>query len=318
MRLPEALQAAIEEETARVDPRALSRAASDISQRYRAGKFGGALSNAAERAAYLATRMPATYAATARVLRELVLRVHTPIHSLLDLGAGPGTAMWAATEVLPHIEKFTAVERDASLIEIGERMAASSSAALQHATWMPGDLSNLPQVPRHDAVVLSYTIGELADAMAVVRSAWELADVALIIIEPGTTSGFAHVLRARDMLIGVSAQIAAPCPHHNQCPLAVRNDWCHFSVRLERTSAHRRLKGGELGYEDEKFSYLIAAKTAVQRPDARIVRHPLKHPGHVKLTLCTPQDLQQPAIGKSQKALYRAARKAEWGDAWPA
>jgi ribosomal protein RSM22 (predicted rRNA methylase) len=136
-------------------------------------------------------------------------------------------------------------------------------------------------------------------------------------IEPGTPATFANVLRARDLLIGVGAQIVAPCPHHNVCPLAARNDWCHFAVRLERSAHHRRLKGGDLGYEDEKFSYLIASKIPMQRPEARIVRHPLKHSGHVKLTLCTPADLQQVTIAKSQKLLYRAARKAEWGDPWP-
>ncbi|HEY5162745.1 MAG TPA: small ribosomal subunit Rsm22 family protein, partial [Terriglobales bacterium] len=82
-------------------------------------------------------------------------------------------------------------------------------------------------------------------------------------------------------------------------------------------SEHRRLKGGDLGYEDEKFSYLIASKIAGNQASARIVRHPLKHSGHVKLALCTPDDLQRPTITKSQQELYRAARKAEWGDEWP-
>lgn len=224
--------------------------------------------------------------------------------------------MWAASEIVPAIESFTAVERDALLMETAKRLAARGNAALQQAHWLLGDLLTVrPQ--SHDVVVLSYAMGELPNAAAAVRRAWDLTRVALVIVEPGTPAAFARVVDVRDMLIEMGAQIAAPCPHHNACPLAVRNDWCHFSVRVERTSAHRHLKGGELGYEDEKFSYLIACKTAVDRPEARIVRHPLKRPGHVKLTLCTPDDLQNPTIGKSQKELYRAARKAEWGDAWP-
>jgi ribosomal protein RSM22 (predicted rRNA methylase) len=318
MHLPEQLRNAVAGEIAAVDRAALSRATGQLSDRYRAGKFSGAIAGPADRAAYLATRLPATYAANVAVFRELTARVQAPVRSLLDLGAGPGTAMWAAAEALPDIESLAAVERDPALIEVGKRLAASSgNAALQHANWIQADFRALPDLAAHDVVVVSYAMGELQDPLAAVRSAWQLARVALVLIEPGTPRAFDAVLRARDLLIESGAQIAAPCPHHKACPLAVRNDWCHFSVRLERTSEHRRLKGGDLGYEDEKFSYLIASKVAGNQASARIVRHPLKYSGHVKLALCTPDDLQRPTITKSQKELYRAARKAEWGDEWP-
>ena len=317
MRFPEALRAGIDEEVATVDSPALSRAAARLSDNYRAGKFAGAMSGPAERAAYLLTRLPATYAANAAVFHELVERVPTPAHSLLDLGAGPGTAMWAATEALPQIESFTAVERDAALVETGKRLASQGQPTIQNAEWIHGDLRAV-RLKTHDVVVVSYAISELADPLATVRSAWDLSRVALVIVEPGTPAAFANVVRARDMLIELGAQIAAPCPHHNQCPLAARNDWCHFSARVERTSEHRRLKGGELGYEDEKFSYVIACKGSVHPAETRIVRHPLKHAGHIQLTLCTAGGLEQPTIGKSKKDFYRAARKAEWGDAWHA
>jgi len=318
MRLPEPLRTAIEEQVANVDRAALSRAAAQLSDRYRAGKVTGAIGGPAERATYLVTRLPATYAASVVVFRELAARVAMPVRSLLDLGAGPGTAMWAATETLPQIEIFTAVERDAALIEVGKRLAASSVVLpVQQATWHQADIRDLQQLERHDVVVLSYAMGELPDPVAVVRRAWELTGAVLVLIEPGTPLGFGHIVRARDLLIGLGAEIAAPCPHRNACPLAVRNDWCHFSVRLERTSEHRRLKGGELGYEDEKFSYVIACRGGARPAETRIVRHPLKHPGHIKLALCTPDDLQHATITKSQKELYRAARNAEWGDEWP-
>ncbi len=65
------------------------------------------------------------------------------------------------------------------------------------------------------------------------------------------------------------------------------------------------------------FSITPQARMLVTRGIYSRVRHPLKHPGHVRFTLCMPDGLQQPTISKSQKSLYRAARKAEWGDAWP-
>lgn len=98
--------------------------------------------------------------------------------------------------------------------------------------------------------------------------------------------------------------------------MAAAGDWCHFAQRVERTSLHRRLKQGTLGYEDEKFSYLVVAKSSALTPSARIVRHPLIRSGHIQLTLCTPQGLQRQTIRRSQGELYRRARQAEWGGGW--
>jgi ribosomal protein RSM22 (predicted rRNA methylase) len=98
--------------------------------------------------------------------------------------------------------------------------------------------------------------------------------------------------------------------------MAAVGDWCHFAARVDRTAEHRRLKDGELGYEDEKFSYLAFSKTPAAHAEARIVRHPQVHGGHIRLTLCTPEGLQSPTVTRSKKEAFRAARKAKWGDGW--
>ncbi len=93
-------------------------------------------------------------------------------------------------------------------------------------------------------------------------------------------------------------------------------DWCHFAARVERSSLHRRLKGGSLGYEDEKFSYVAATKEPFSLPDSRILTHPERHSGHIILKLCTSEGVQHPTISKKMGPLYKQARKAEWGDAF--
>jgi ribosomal protein RSM22 (predicted rRNA methylase) len=171
----------------------------------------------------------------------------------------------------------------------------------------------------HDLVVISYTLGELpqAAAEAVLNKAWKCAGKFLVLIEPGTRRGFAAIDAARSSLIANQAAILAPCPHHFACPMAAARDWCHFSQRVERTWQHRQLKGGALGYEDEKFSYLVAAKNHSPSSEARIVRHPGKHSGHVQLVLCTPEGkIENRTITRSSKEAYKRARKAEWGESW--
>lgn len=93
-------------------------------------------------------------------------------------------------------------------------------------------------------------------------------------------------------------------------------DWCHFSARLERTGEHRRMKQASLGYEDEKFSYVVATREDEQPAEARVVRHPMRYSGYTQLMLCGHEGLERVTVTRSQKELYRRAKKTEWGDAW--
>src|SRR5206468_1807314 len=113
--------------------------------------------------------------------------------------------------------------------------------------------------------VASYVLGELSVGQVeqVIRAAWLKTNNLLVLIEPGTPEAFRGIHAARTLLLGSGAHLVAPCPHHETCPMFNIGDWCHFAARLERTAEHRRLKAGALGYEDEKFSYIVASKDPV-------------------------------------------------------
>ena len=322
MRLSAELQDAIQREIDKVDRRKLAQATAQLTEHYKAANFSTpAVTSEAHRAAYLAVRLPATYAAICRVFAEIKLRApHAEIANLLDLGAGPGTALFAAAAAFPHLQRTTLLEADANWIAVGKRLTEqSASRAIQQAQWFKQDLRSGLSCEKHDLVVISYTLGELpqAAAEAVLNKAWKCAGKFLVLIEPGSRRGFAAINTARSELLANAAAILAPCPHHFACPMAAVGDWCHFSQRVERTSQHRQLKGGALGYEDEKFSYLVAARSAALSIGARIVRHPGKHSGHVQLALCTAEGkIENRTITRSSKEAYKRARKAEWGDLW--
>jgi ribosomal protein RSM22 (predicted rRNA methylase) len=253
------------------------------------------------------------------VLEESKLRLpQANVSSLLDLGAGPGTGPWAAVELFPQIEKITLIERDAEFIRLGRMLAAHSpNAALAAARWQQADLIDVAELPDHDLVLLSYSLGELRASQLLLRKAWAAARVALVVVEPGTPRGFQTILDARQHVVAAGAHLAAPCPHERECPLAGnRKDWCHFAVRLERSSLHRRAKSAAMGYEDEKFSYVVAARNKVNRAAARILRHPMKHKGHIQLQLCTPEGLKQETVTRGAGDAFRRARHSEWGEEW--
>lgn len=311
-------QAAIERELGELRGRDLRGPASVLSERYRSGDSTddshGFASGQVQ--AYLATRVPATFAATRRVLSELgSLRPGWAPKSILDLGAGPGTATWAAVAVFSSIEHAELVEREPDMAALGVRLARGGLAdLLADAAWTIGDAAEVT-ARRSDLVVAAYVLGELGHdrELSALQRWWGLTRGELVLIEPGTPAGFERLRAARSALISWGAQVTAPCPHDDRCPMA-GTDWCHFAVRLERSSLHRELKRARLGYEDEKYSYLAVSASRPSVPVARLVRAPRSHKGHVRLFLCEAGGLGERVISRSDGEIYRRARAACWGD----
>lgn len=278
----------------------LSRAVEELSQRYREN-HPIYLKTHLHRLAYLCTRFPATLAALKAVLDKLP----TPIGSCLELGAGFGPSLWA----LPELSEHTLLEQDSELITIGKRLYPSS------AIWEQGDFTTFQDVPHADLTLFSYSLGETPEENVehLLNRYWQTTKNYLVIIEPGTPKGFERIRYSRTLLLQLGAHLVAPCPHTNTCPMEGKN-WCHFSARLPRTSLHRLLKAGTLGYEDEKYSYLIASKKDFFVQGERILRHPGHHRGHITLELCTKEGFKKKTITKKEKEFYKSVKKLKWGD----
>ncbi len=300
MQIPEELKQAIEPFFENISTHSLRRAREALSKDYQEGATSP-FEDEGKRLAYLGARMPATFAAVHQVLQKLSLKGH-----LLDLGAGPGTASWAGLTLFPELEKITLLEKNPEAIALGKKLA-QAHPILRNATWIQENLDRA--IPEADSAILSYVVGELEDYTKVIEHCWRAVST-LIIVEPGTPKAFERMKKIREQLIALKAYIIAPCPHLFHCP----NPWCHFSTRVERSRLHRLLKGGSLGFEDEKFCYLIASKSPSAPFSARVIRQPLKCTGHVRLSLCTKEGmLVEKTISKKEKNSYRLARNSEWG-----
>ncbi len=320
MSLPSDLQQAIEAITAKHSLSSLSNATKEVSSRYRAPNIlhkSPALTSEQHRLSYLVTRLPATYGVIEAVLSELVHRVPTiQPRSLLDVGTGPGTAVWAATEAFA-LDQLTLLEKDAAFLQLGQQlMAHASHDAFKIANWHQADMTAFSGWTPHDLVLLSYTLGEIdsSQSLGVLKSCWESTRQALIVIEPGTPRGYETILTVRSALVEWGGTLVAPCPQEGRCPMEGTKDWCHFSCRIARSSTHRQAKGAALGHEDEKYSYVIATRGEGLPVTERVVRHPLRKSGHVHLELCTPDGIHKTVISKKQGETYQWAKKADWGD----
>ena len=294
--MPENVRRLIAERADAVGFAALKRAADAMSDAYRQGR-----PSRIDPDAYLVTRMPATYAAAMFVLREVRERIG-PVETILDVGAGTGAASLAASACFPGAA-ITLIERDSALTNLARQW-------LPDARVMTADATQILALPPHDLVIAAYSFGEFGAHLA--ERLWQAARVALVIIEPGTPQGFELIRNVRAELLGRGAHMVAPCPGAMPCPVAPP-DWCHFAARVERSSLHRRIKDADLGYEDEKFSYVALSRKAVDLAPARIVRRPQHHPGFIVLETCTPEGLRTERVTKRDRAAFREARKAAWG-----
>jgi ribosomal protein RSM22 (predicted rRNA methylase) len=321
--LPESLIEALEEAVAEIPARDLHRSVSFLIDRYRSEREAPVpiLASAADVAAYAAYRMPATYAAARAALTQFAaLAPDFQPRTQVDVGGGTGAAIWAAAGVWPSLESVEVLERVPKVVELGQLLArAAPAAAVRTASWRTCAVGPGPVFPDADLITMSYLLGELAaaDRDAVISELAARAP-AVAVIEPGTPAGYQRVIAARQVLIEAGLTIVAPCPHDLQCPISAGRDWCHFAARINRTALHRQLKAGALSYEDEKFSYLIAARTRWPHAGNRILRHPQLRKGAVSMTLCaTEPGLRTETVFKRDRDLYRQARNAGWGDAWP-
>ena len=318
-----ALRAAIERIVERVGAAALAKAAQALSEAYRATPdrplAGAAMADDAGRVAYLVTRFPGTLAAVSLVAGEVAARLDLGgTRDLLELGAGPGPSLWALGPWLPNLRTARLVDADHRMLAVARELAAAAPlAAGAHVEFACEDLSRARGFGEADVVVASYALGELAEGARrrAVETAWAAARDTLILIEPGTSAGFGRIAGAREQLVALGARLVAPCPHQGACPMAAP-DWCHFAARTERTRLHRQLKGGTLGYEDEKFSYVAATRRDAEPASGRLVARPKVHSGFVTLRACTRDGLRDETVSRKQGPRYRAARHAAWGDAW--
>ena len=151
--------------------------------------------------------------------------------------------------------------------------------------------------------------------MKVAEGLWARTAGVLVIVEPGRPRDYQRLMLVRERLVSLGGDLLAPCPHNRPCPL-VAPDWCHFSQRLARTKDHMRLKGASLGYEDEKFSYLVLARPGIgASASGRVIKPTAENKFSVTLELCAEAGLEQRVVPSRDKPAFKAAKKLDWGDA---
>jgi len=310
MQFPPELTIALQALLEGVPRKELAVAAKDMSDRYRKGETSRPITTMLQATSYAVARMPATFAACGAVFARLVEAMPSfAPQSLLDVGAGTGAASWAAVTQWPGMASVTMLDRNPALAALARPPTAQRGARQSSEPREPGT-----EKTKADLVVASYVLAELPEdqAASVAFNLWACAELALVVVEPGTPGGFARVRAARAALIEAGAHVAAPCTHDRECPLG-GDDWCHFSQRLPRSRDHMLLKDATVPFEDERYCYVVVTRKPVAK-GARILAPPLQTKPGLTFKLCDETGLQARFVASRDRDEYRRVKKRSWGD----
>src|SRR3954451_13241371 len=137
--LPLELSQALQRASAAASLRDLADRAGRISDTYREGGGSAAIRSEADALAYALARMPATYAAVTASLDAFAeVRPDFMPKTLLDVGAGPGTATWTAAGALVSLDRFTSIDANPALRALAMELFGQS-ARLSAARYILGD-----------------------------------------------------------------------------------------------------------------------------------------------------------------------------------
>ena len=318
--LPPDLRAGLDGMMRGVARTALAQRATATSKAYRSGRGSAQIIRSMDDAlAYALARLPATFAATTAVLAALSEAVpHFAPRTLLDVGAGPGTASWGAMRCFPRLTRIELLDENEFLRRLaGELLSLSTSDVLREAAYRQGVAQQLLNaIEPADLTIAGYFIGEVPDDLlpSTADGLWSKTTGILVIIEPGTPAGFRRIRKLRSHLIDRKAHVICPCPHDLACPLT-GDDWCHFSQRLNRSRDHRQVKGASLPFEDEKFSYVVFSRHEPATPADRVLAAPRVSKASITTKLCTPEGLVMDVVSRRERDTYRVRKSWRWGDA---
>lgn len=271
------------------------------------------------RSAYVRYYLPTNMKKVHLALSDLSLHAERLLSKdrlrVLDLGAGPGTALlgllafFAQRPQRPALA-CVAVDRVAENLRVAEEFFASYcanealDATLKTVRADVERVEGLFEGP-FDLIILSNVLNELypfdedrierrAGLVKTLLDRFLAESGSCIVIEPALRETSRELLQARDALLAKGVSVYAPCLMAKNCPaLTNPKDWCHEDIPWDPPALIRevdRLIG--LRKDSLKFSYLVLRKDGRSLADVfgrdsfRVVSEPLVTKGKMEFYIC--------------------------------
>ena len=274
------------------------------------------IQNETDALAYASYRMPATILAVRSALDRVAQVAPWLVpQTMVDIGAGTGAGVLAAASVFETLTSAVMIEQNRYMMALGKQLLEEMNGAL-FADWQTSNMCKA-QLPQADLLIAAYSLIELTkeDAAKMIGKMWASAHMGIVLVEPGTPEGFLRIEAYKRVLRSLGAHMLAPCVGMTPCPLLQQDDFCHFSVRVQRSRVMMQIKDGARSFEDEKYIFIAAGKKpSVRAEDAvRIVRRIEKGGGALGTRVCGADGVRDVVLRKKQPG-YKSLRHSQYGD----
>lgn len=309
MQLPKYLQEKINALYLNLNKEVLVKTRQNLTARYKTqtGRSESLISSKEDSVLYAISRMPATYAVIYSLLSTLYSQnLLKNFSTCLDVGSGTGAGYFALKE-FDNSLKISLFERDDNMISIFNKLTDDLIEVDK------GDLLK-NEINSADLVISSYVLSELneKDRKNAVNKLLKSTNKYLLLIDTGTPEVYRQMMQIKDYVLNEGWYVVAPC-NHKKCTL--KNDYCQFFVRIERSALLKMSKKANLSYEDEKYFYLLISKDINHKDcNNRIIRRPLIKTNEIELMLCKSDGVKMQKITKNNKNIYKIAKKVKIND----
>lgn len=323
--LPTNIETAISNSLSQQDTSAWVRHAAALHERYvsRGKSYGRiSLNNFEDTLAYLAMRLPATYAQIYSVFANIQELVPTwQPKTLLDLGSGPGTGSWAAHEVWPSIVESTSIDQHIDFLTLGKQIQEIAIPDVE-MQWQQKDLRREidHKAKTYDIVLIANVLDELSPISAdkLIGQAFNSCTGMLIIVEPGTPMGNSITENAAKKLAH-AGQLLAPYIENTFVPS--EEYYVHFPQRFIRPDFQRRIRQhmreaslNASDWEVSKYAYTVISKIPAEiTPWGRSIGPLRKHKGFLEVPILTKNGIEKVTVMKRHSLQYSFAKDLKWG-----
>ena len=256
---------------------------------------------------YSISRMPATFSVINSLLNQLKNQgLLGDINSAFDIGSGTGAGYFALKEFDEKIS-VSLFERDVFMTEIFDMFQTGEK--VQKFDLVKDKISQ-----KAEFVLISYVLSELSDEQRkmALNKLLDMTENYLLIIDTGTPKVWQEMMELKMLAKSLGVNILAPCMC-DEC--ALKDDYCQFFARVERSSMHKLVKDATLSYEDEKYFYLLISKKEKLNLDKkRVIRRPVIKTNLVGLVLCSKNGVEKHDFSKKNKENFKLAKKSKIND----
>ena len=254
-------------------------------------------------AVYAISRMPSTFAVICTLMNDLINQSKLKdVYSVIDIGSGTGAGYFACQEVFGNIN-ISLLERDKNMIDVFDKF--ETGVQVERFDILRDDIQF-----DADLVMSNYVFSELNEEgrKIALKKMLDCANRFVLIVDTGTPRTYENFMKLKNMVFEMGYSVVAPCITR-KCGL--KNDYCQFYARVERSSLLKMSKSADLSYEDEKYFYLLIDKKfeSHETNERRVIRRPQIKTNFVELRLCSSLGVSDEKFTKKDKYSYQKAKK---------